>query len=704
MADKPTIVPMLFEQKSRAERMEDISRLQKWTIDCVHEAWDSGQNQVVAIRPTGFGKTFTVGSLLREKDENGEYRYKNVAFLCPTNAIKLQVRGELTSDRREPLDCIIIDTSDKKGKSEDYSHGRPYNSCVKVRLITYMMTVARTKGGKIVDDEQDEDGTGRGKMEIIPLEKIHELFSEDVDLIVMDEFHHTGANKTLVALENCICHEAAIKNAKVLGLTATYDRSDLVDAGSLLFGTNCLIPEYTYIDAVNDGILPRVQYICTDYGEWVELKKEAEDRLKEIKENGEALNNTQLRRLAVELAKFIRLHNIDNMPEAIRDKLNEHIGPEGVAATQKWLIYFPNIPELFRDKDVIIDWFKKAYPDRVIKPIIVIGSADAQNIKKRIKAEDQRRRELGIQYEVEDEPEIDYDAIEKTYKGNLSKVVTKEVGEYNPGMDDGSIILVFSVSMLLEGAHIDNVTGIMLFTTTHKYQKFYQMIGRLIDSQRFHIPVLIDMWSNYDKIKFQLGSEVITAKTSSSLGDEDNEENNGNRESTKNSRTNEAKNVIKMMMRDRIDASMSSVDHRLFLDLLKGIDHERRLRRLADQIISTPPIIPAVISRHGYTVKAITQAITEHDGHVHRIQTVEAKNRSELRSDSEVSVEDTGMFDSDTGMKFFQIKSEHSGHLTAEDLDGIELGAELGTEAWRDILNVKRKQIEDAQNDKKEEQ
>ena len=416
-------------------RMKRLTEVQDDTILKIKEAWEI-KGSAVAIRPTGFGKTFTVGKLLRERKEDGSLVYNNIVFVCPSDSIKEQIKSELyyESADRKPIDCNIYDNGKLK-----YICGQKGKNIKRanVYLATYAL-IARRFGDKADLTEDD----------------VKSVFGDgNVDLIIMDEFHHAGAAKTMIGLLGVL---SKFKNAKKLGLTATYNRSDKADPGFELFGPECLIEEYNYVDAAMDGILPTIHYFYNNYASWVEQKH----KLEQIESGNEAKLNPILAAEIIEAKKQISAQKLLDMGSIIHDNTEKTIGIDNMSFSQKWIVFFPLREKLKNEYQSVVDWFKSAYPDFEMRPVIVIG--------------------------------------EDGYKDNLEKVVIKQKGFYNPDKEEKVIVLIFAVDMLLEGVHLDNVTGCILFSTTKSGIKFNQILGRAIDSQRDTDPVIMDMMCDYD--------------------------------------------------------------------------------------------------------------------------------------------------------------------------------------------------------------
>lgn len=129
------------------------------------------------VRPTGFGKTGMLTNILKQ--------YKRVLYLYPTTVIR-----ETVLDFYYGLD---------RDESQD--------SIPNVDFLSYM---------------------GLVRMENEDFDKMPKY-----DLIIADEAHRIGAPKSLIAMFKLLCVQP---DAKLLGATATPERSDSVDEITIFFG------------------------------------------------------------------------------------------------------------------------------------------------------------------------------------------------------------------------------------------------------------------------------------------------------------------------------------------------------------------------------------------------------------------------------------------------------------------------------------
>lgn len=154
--------------------------------------------KVGVIRPTGFGKTYSVSTLLKDAE-----RY---IFLEPTNN-------------------IITDITYK------YPYLNPYN------IITL---------SKLYNDFKS---AGFDK------EKIPEQYF-DLEYIIIDEVHRSGALKLQVAINKLIEFNP---QAKLIGISANEYRMDSRSMIEEIF-KNIRVFEYSLSDAIKDGIFPEPEY------------------------------------------------------------------------------------------------------------------------------------------------------------------------------------------------------------------------------------------------------------------------------------------------------------------------------------------------------------------------------------------------------------------------------------------------------------
>lgn len=153
------------------------------------------------IRPTGFGKTFIMCSIVRE-----EQKYKKVMYVYSM----VTVKNEAVQDLKETVD--------------------------KVTFTTYAK-LSRINGDRT---------------------RIHAIL-DSYDLIIFDELHHIGAKQAKKTVDE-ILQLINTNKTHILGSTATPDRMDGFDVIDAFFD-NCLVEPYTMNEAIGDKIFPKPYYV-----------------------------------------------------------------------------------------------------------------------------------------------------------------------------------------------------------------------------------------------------------------------------------------------------------------------------------------------------------------------------------------------------------------------------------------------------------
>ena len=167
------------------------------------------ENRVACVQPTGTGKSYIALKYIEEHPD------QKILLLAPTDIILNQFNETV----------------------EEIFHENPKESIMK-----------NTTTAKYLD---------------LSLNGFQYVFDEKWDVIIMDEFHRTGAsiwNKSIDKLINLN------SNAKLIGLSATPIRflDDYRNMGEEIFNGNYAC-HYNVNDAWKRGILPIPKYVLTDY-------------------------------------------------------------------------------------------------------------------------------------------------------------------------------------------------------------------------------------------------------------------------------------------------------------------------------------------------------------------------------------------------------------------------------------------------------
>ncbi len=269
---------------------------------------------------------------------------------------------------------------------------------------------------------------------------------------------------------------SAAKHARILGMTATYLRSDGVDPAVEIFGSHNLTDVYTYTDAVREGIMPKMIYYNAKY---YRLKNADGSYIKAIDTyNEEALKVLINDALSKDIAEDNLLHNFgDN----IRDSIINSFGEAALARSQRWLCLFPTISTLQLKKQEVYASFKRAFPDKTVKLLEVHGQDSTA------------RSNLKLLYQ--------------SYDANGNKIYNEWL---TPKQDECVVIL--ACRMLNMGYHAGVFTGEVLYGATSSNIVYQQQLGRTLDIMRNTEPIIIDLADAFGTIRLDASIHAAVPK------------------------------------------------------------------------------------------------------------------------------------------------------------------------------------------------
>lgn len=259
-------------------------------------------------------------------------------------------------------------------------------------------------------------------------------------LIVLDEFHRTGAKKWGESVQSLLTLHP---NAKVLGTTATPIR--YLDGSRNMANEIFQNQEATNLslsDAIVRKILPMPTYICALYTAEEEMKKLTNtiDKFHHSKQVKDKWN------------KQIRSFKINwESANGIPSVLKKHITKE-----KKFIVFCKNKEHLEQMEWLVESWFKKSKLTNKVDKYRVISH-------------------------------------EKRNKKQLEAFIKNN--------DPHSVKLLFSIDMLNEGLHVDSVDGVILLRPTESPIIFYQQIGRSIQANKNESPLIFDFVNNFSSIR-----------------------------------------------------------------------------------------------------------------------------------------------------------------------------------------------------------
>lgn len=289
----------------------------------------------------------------------------------------------------------------------------------------------------------------RQQQSVIPWRKDIEYYSyiwlmlhvtditEHYDLIVLDEFHRTGADVWGAAVNLLLESQP---QAKVLGTTATPIRysDDNRDMSTELFNGN-VASVMTIADAWRDNILPIPIYV-TGFFNFDKLTQEVSDRISRSQQLDEERKRQNIfrinnMRLDWEKAYGVKFILTKHMPKDLR----------------RVIVFCAHIDTLKDMRHTVSEWFWQA-------GFKVAGSYIIHSDQSEIKQSEQM---TGF--------------------------------ESNDG--DG-VRLMFAVNILNEGIHVPDVDAVIMLRTTESRIVYMQQMGRCLTAANSSNPVVLDLVDN----------------------------------------------------------------------------------------------------------------------------------------------------------------------------------------------------------------
>ena len=267
----------------------------------------------------------------------------------------------------------------------------------------------------------------------------------NADIIIMDELHRTGADRWGEKINTLLEKNS---NAKILGLTATPDRMDDKNVIDDLF-EGSIDYELTLVDALRDRIVKAPTYVKCDYalGEYLEGIRTAISNC----------NDEQTKKKLQE--KYDKMRKIVDQADGIPELFAKNIKKE--------------------DGKYIIFCKDKAHMDELIgKAKEWFGSID-------------------------DNPEI-YSVF--SGKGYTQKDNRKSIEGFENSKSN-HLKLLFSIEMLNEGLHVEDISGVIMARPTDSRIIYLQQLGRALSSDTSRDKTIVfDLVNNY--LKNNLDAEI----------------------------------------------------------------------------------------------------------------------------------------------------------------------------------------------------
>lgn len=382
------------------------------------------------IRPTGFGKTWMLTKLIQEPE------FKNILYLYPIQVIKNTVIERYYDD---------ISAEDASIDEETIQTADALKTIPNVTLMTY------------------------NKLARLSIKEINSL---KFDLIIFDEVHRLGAEKSKLNVSRLI---ACNKNAYFVGATATPNRMDGFDVINVFFN-DISVFDYNAHDAFKDGLLKRPYYCYCTY----DIQGDIKNTEKELNEPAFTAGITDVETSMSEMIfkkHVIEASKLYNMQTVIKETCDECLAD---TSYMKFIIFFSSTRNLNSKKDTVREWYQTAFPNHKIRPLVIISET-------------------------------------QTLADNINKLSELK-------HDTNTIDLIFCIDMLNMGYHVNDLSGIMMYRGTSSDIIYIQQLGRALSSGAENPCIVFDVVDNlHRKAVFDLQTKAnkIASKqknTVSSIG------------------------------------------------------------------------------------------------------------------------------------------------------------------------------------------
>ena len=301
------------------------------------------------------------------------------------------------------------------------------------------------------------------------------------DIIILDEVHRIGADVWGQSVKELLENN---KGATVLGLTATLDRADGIDIRQF-FDNQEPVSRISLIDAINEHILPTPDYTLAkiDFSEDAEFIDKATSDLMEKMRHSTRSEKAQITKHLADLAEAKKIiSQSKKLPRIFAEELNT--------------------PALRKGKYIVFCIGGQGDNERLIMEQMVMQSHYWFK-------------------DVAGNPSVKTYAVHSTYGNDYN---AEQIEAFEQDNSD-SIKLLFSVNMLNEGKHIEDIDGVIMFRPTSSRVIYLQQLGRALSVGHNDHPKIFDFVANLDMERVVEIKSALTAESESNteLGEESGE-------------------------------------------------------------------------------------------------------------------------------------------------------------------------------------
>lgn len=373
----------------------------------IKKTFDNGEKVVGIVHATGTGKTYNALQLAYDNKD------KKILYITPSNGIIEHVKE-------------TINTNPNLDFSTDFSN---------VEFKTYTSLVNLSQ------------------------EEIENL---NVDLLILDEFHHIGAPVWGDRINRIIETHPKIN---VFGMSAytvrergtIYER-DMANPDSLELFSNKIVSRYDLTDAMLDGVLPtqilyRTVFNNYQYGDLISELAEKVDKL----ENDEKEKYKELIKLCQK-----RITSVKGVADLVRDNIKK----DG-----KFIYFCPPGAELgVNDIDTIMNEVKEWFSEELNEEDIVFYLSTSK---------------MGEE-------------------GKLNREAFYKDEDLEGKSTLGKLRIMFAINQYNEGIHAPNVDGVIMGRSTSSDIIYFEQLGRalsVLGEGKAKKPIIIDLTNNYEYIR-----------------------------------------------------------------------------------------------------------------------------------------------------------------------------------------------------------
>ena len=287
-----------------------------------------------------------------------------------------------------------------------------------------------------------------------------EIADLDVDMLILDEFHHTGAPVWGSRIDSII---ETHQDIKVFGMTAytirdrgtSYERDMALDEGDELFSDN-IVSRYDLCDAMIDGVLPKPVY-KSSYIKLIDMASQLEERVKKLEASGRECS--EYNKILSDVKK--RIHEAPSLGETVKQNIKKN---------GKYIYFCPPAGEegtndIETIKKEAMSWFKEIAPE---EDIVIYTSLS----------------------EMEDSGKSNRDAFYDDLDLEGNKV-------------DNKLRVMFAINQYNEGVHAPNLDGVIMGRGTVSDIVFFEQLGRAL-SVSSGVKEKIELYNTYSIERLRL--------------------------------------------------------------------------------------------------------------------------------------------------------------------------------------------------------